>query len=62
MLFLLSSQYANPAFEMTMGYQSGELVGKELEEVPANEKKADLLDTINSCVRIGKVSQESAPL
>uniref|UniRef100_A0A8C0WGA1 Phosphodiesterase n=1 Tax=Castor canadensis TaxID=51338 RepID=A0A8C0WGA1_CASCN len=47
-------QYANPAFEMTMGYQSGELVGKELEEVPANEKKADLLDTINSCVRIGK--------
>ncbi|XP_032120675.1 high affinity cAMP-specific and IBMX-insensitive 3',5'-cyclic phosphodiesterase 8A isoform X3 [Sapajus apella] len=47
-------QYANPAFETTMGYQSGELIGKELGEVPVNEKKADLLDTINSCIRIGK--------
>ncbi|XP_031296491.2 high affinity cAMP-specific and IBMX-insensitive 3',5'-cyclic phosphodiesterase 8A isoform X2 [Camelus dromedarius] len=47
-------QYANPAFETTMGYQSGELIGKELAEVPINEKKADLLDTINSCIRIGK--------
>uniref|UniRef100_A0A2K6SRF8 Phosphodiesterase n=1 Tax=Saimiri boliviensis boliviensis TaxID=39432 RepID=A0A2K6SRF8_SAIBB len=47
-------QYANPAFETTMGYQSGELIGKELGEVPINEKKADLLDTINSCIRIGK--------
>ncbi|XP_023566485.1 high affinity cAMP-specific and IBMX-insensitive 3',5'-cyclic phosphodiesterase 8A isoform X1 [Octodon degus] len=47
-------QYANPAFENTMGYQSGELIGKELAEVPVNERKADLLDTINSCVRIGK--------
>uniref|UniRef100_H0VC04 Phosphodiesterase n=1 Tax=Cavia porcellus TaxID=10141 RepID=H0VC04_CAVPO len=47
-------QYANPAFETTMGYQSGELIGKELAEMPIHEKKADLLDTINSCVRIGK--------
>ncbi|XP_006871017.1 PREDICTED: high affinity cAMP-specific and IBMX-insensitive 3',5'-cyclic phosphodiesterase 8A-like [Chrysochloris asiatica] len=47
-------QYANPAFETTMGYQSGELIGKELAEVPINEKKSDLLDTINSYIRIGK--------
>lgn len=47
-------QYANPAFETTMGYESGELIGKELAEVPINEKKADLLDTINSCIRMGK--------
>ncbi|XP_014444964.1 high affinity cAMP-specific and IBMX-insensitive 3',5'-cyclic phosphodiesterase 8A [Tupaia chinensis] len=47
-------QYANPAFETTMGYQTGELIGKELAEVPINEKKADLLDTINSYIRIGK--------
>ncbi|XP_029806795.1 high affinity cAMP-specific and IBMX-insensitive 3',5'-cyclic phosphodiesterase 8A isoform X2 [Suricata suricatta] len=47
-------QYANPAFETTMGYQAGELLGKELAEVPINEKKADLFDTINSCIRIGK--------
>ncbi|XP_019599025.2 high affinity cAMP-specific and IBMX-insensitive 3',5'-cyclic phosphodiesterase 8A isoform X4 [Rhinolophus sinicus] len=47
-------QYANPAFETTMGYESGELIGKELAEVPINEKKSDLLDTINSYVRMGK--------
>ncbi|XP_045417575.1 high affinity cAMP-specific and IBMX-insensitive 3',5'-cyclic phosphodiesterase 8A isoform X10 [Lemur catta] len=47
-------QYANPAFETTMGYQAGELIGKELGEMPINEKKADLLDTINSCIKIGK--------
>lgn len=47
-------QYANPAFETTMGYQSGELIGKELAKVPINEKKGDLLDAINSCIRIGK--------
>ncbi|XP_036909436.1 high affinity cAMP-specific and IBMX-insensitive 3',5'-cyclic phosphodiesterase 8A isoform X2 [Sturnira hondurensis] len=47
-------QYANPAFETTMGYKSGDLIGKELAEVPINEKKADLLDTINSCIRTGK--------
>lgn len=57
----VSPQYANPAFETTMGYQSGELIGKELAEVPINEKKADLLDTINSCIRIGKVSKRSVP-
>lgn len=38
-----------------MGYQKGELVGKELTEVPANEKKADFLDTINSCIKFEKV-------
>lgn len=37
-----------------MGYQSGELIGKELAEAPINEKKADMLDTINLCIRIGK--------
>ncbi|XP_027707882.1 high affinity cAMP-specific and IBMX-insensitive 3',5'-cyclic phosphodiesterase 8A isoform X2 [Vombatus ursinus] len=47
-------QYVNPAFEMAMGYQTGELLGKELTEVPLNEKKADFLDTINSCIKIGK--------
>ncbi|XP_007651334.1 high affinity cAMP-specific and IBMX-insensitive 3',5'-cyclic phosphodiesterase 8A isoform X1 [Cricetulus griseus] len=47
-------QYANPAFETTMGYQSGELIGKELAQVPINEKKGDLLDAINSCIKIGK--------
>ncbi|XP_039346970.1 high affinity cAMP-specific and IBMX-insensitive 3',5'-cyclic phosphodiesterase 8A isoform X1 [Mauremys reevesii] len=47
-------QYVNPAFETAMGYQIGELIGKELTEVPINEKKADFLDTINSCIKIGK--------
>ncbi|XP_066211207.1 high affinity cAMP-specific and IBMX-insensitive 3',5'-cyclic phosphodiesterase 8A [Saccopteryx leptura] len=47
-------QYVNPAFETTMGYEAGELVGKELAEVPINEKKADLFNTINSCIRTGK--------
>ncbi|XP_036041597.1 high affinity cAMP-specific and IBMX-insensitive 3',5'-cyclic phosphodiesterase 8A [Onychomys torridus] len=47
-------QYANPAFETTMGYQSGELIGKELAQVPINEKKGALLDAINSCITIGK--------
>uniref|UniRef100_A0A8C5TWP6 Phosphodiesterase n=1 Tax=Malurus cyaneus samueli TaxID=2593467 RepID=A0A8C5TWP6_9PASS len=47
-------QYVNPAFETMMGYQIGELIEKELTEVPLNEKKADFLDTINSCIKIGK--------
>ncbi|KAM7048304.1 high affinity cAMP-specific and IBMX-insensitive 3',5'-cyclic phosphodiesterase 8A isoform 2-T2 [Molossus nigricans] len=47
-------QYANPAFESTMGYASGELIGKDLGEVPIHEKKAELLDTINSCIKLGK--------
>lgn len=36
-------QYANPALETAMGYQSGELIGKELAEVPINEKKLNCL-------------------
>lgn len=44
-----------------MGYESGELIGKKLAEVPINEKKADLLDTINSYIRMGKVSKRSVP-
>ncbi|XP_053573406.1 high affinity cAMP-specific and IBMX-insensitive 3',5'-cyclic phosphodiesterase 8A isoform X2 [Bombina bombina] len=47
-------QYVNPAFESTMGYQKDELIGKELTEVPINEKKSDYLDTINSCIKTGK--------
>ncbi|XP_033022512.1 high affinity cAMP-specific and IBMX-insensitive 3',5'-cyclic phosphodiesterase 8A isoform X2 [Lacerta agilis] len=47
-------QYVNPAFETVMGYQKGELIGKDLTEVPTNEKKADFLDTINSCIKIEK--------
>lgn len=45
-----------------MGYQSGELIGKELAQVPINEKKGDLLDAINSCITIGKVSRRLVPL
>lgn len=47
-------QYVNPAFETTMGYQKEELYGKELIEVPNNEKKSDFLDNINSCIKSGK--------
>lgn len=50
------SQYVNPAYESIMGYQQGELTGKEIIEVPKSEKnKPDLLETINSCIRKGKV-------
>uniref|UniRef100_A0AAQ4RPF0 Phosphodiesterase n=1 Tax=Gasterosteus aculeatus aculeatus TaxID=481459 RepID=A0AAQ4RPF0_GASAC len=48
-------QYVNPAYESVMGYQRGELIGKEIKEVPKSEKnKPDLLETINSCIRKGK--------
>ncbi|XP_063782051.1 high affinity cAMP-specific and IBMX-insensitive 3',5'-cyclic phosphodiesterase 8A isoform X1 [Pseudophryne corroboree] len=47
-------QYVNPAFESMMGYQKDELYGKELIEVPNNEKKSDFIDNINSCIKTGK--------
>uniref|UniRef100_A0A8C6PUI3 Phosphodiesterase n=1 Tax=Nothobranchius furzeri TaxID=105023 RepID=A0A8C6PUI3_NOTFU len=48
-------QYVNPAYEAIMGYQQGELLGKEIIEVPKSEKnKPDLLETINTCIRKGK--------
>nr|KAF6490550.1 hypothetical protein HJG59_013986 [Molossus molossus] len=48
-------QYVNPAFERMMGYHKGELLGKELAELPKSDKnRADLLDTINTCIRKGK--------
>lgn len=48
-------QYVNPAFERMMGYQKGELIGKELTELPKSDKnRADLLDTINMCIKKGK--------
>ncbi|XP_039208738.1 high affinity cAMP-specific and IBMX-insensitive 3',5'-cyclic phosphodiesterase 8B isoform X2 [Crotalus tigris] len=47
-------QYVNPAFEQMMGYQKGELIGKELTELPKCDKNhADLLDTINTCIKRG---------
>ncbi|XP_067874402.1 high affinity cAMP-specific and IBMX-insensitive 3',5'-cyclic phosphodiesterase 8A isoform X2 [Heterodontus francisci] len=47
-------QYVNPTFEVMMGYQREELIGKELTEVPKSDDKADLLDTINSYIKKGK--------
>ncbi|XP_035246374.1 high affinity cAMP-specific and IBMX-insensitive 3',5'-cyclic phosphodiesterase 8B isoform X1 [Anguilla anguilla] len=48
-------QYVNPAFEKMMGYHKGELIGKELMELPKSDKnRADLLDTINTCIKKGK--------
>lgn len=41
-----------------MGYQQGELLGKEVMEVPESESKPDLLETINSYIQKGKVSVE----
>ncbi|XP_013884087.1 high affinity cAMP-specific and IBMX-insensitive 3',5'-cyclic phosphodiesterase 8B [Austrofundulus limnaeus] len=48
-------QYVNPAFEKMMGYHRGELIGKELNELSKSDKnRADLLDTINTCIKKGK--------
>ncbi|XP_021565729.1 high affinity cAMP-specific and IBMX-insensitive 3',5'-cyclic phosphodiesterase 8B isoform X4 [Carlito syrichta] len=48
-------QYVNPAFERMMGYRKGELLGKELADLPKSDKnRADLLDTINTCIKKGK--------
>uniref|UniRef100_H3D7I3 Phosphodiesterase n=1 Tax=Tetraodon nigroviridis TaxID=99883 RepID=H3D7I3_TETNG len=48
-------QYVNPAFEQMMGYHKGELIGKELTELPKSDRnRADLLDTINTCIKKGK--------
>ncbi|XP_069606093.1 high affinity cAMP-specific and IBMX-insensitive 3',5'-cyclic phosphodiesterase 8B isoform X1 [Ranitomeya imitator] len=48
-------QYVNPAFERMMGYHKEELLGKELAELPKSDKnRADLLDTINTCIKKGK--------
>lgn len=42
-----------------MGYHKGELIGKELTELPKSDRnRADLLDTINTCIKKGKVSLE----
>uniref|UniRef100_A0A8C9WB63 Phosphodiesterase n=2 Tax=Scleropages formosus TaxID=113540 RepID=A0A8C9WB63_SCLFO len=49
-------QYVNPAFERMMGYHRGELIDKELTELPKSDKnRTDLLDTINTCIKKGKV-------
>ncbi|KAJ3605165.1 hypothetical protein NHX12_027215 [Muraenolepis orangiensis] len=45
-------QYVNPALERMTGYRQGDLVGKELPKSDRN--RADLLDSINSCVNKGK--------
>ncbi|XP_074788872.1 high affinity cAMP-specific and IBMX-insensitive 3',5'-cyclic phosphodiesterase 8B isoform X7 [Athene noctua] len=51
-------QYVNPAFERMMGYQKGELIGKELTELPKSDKNcADLLDTINTFIKKGKLEK-----
>lgn len=55
-------QYVNPAFEQMMGYHKGELIGKELTELPKSDRnRADLLDTINTCIERGKVSLVPIP-
>ncbi|XP_077050325.1 high affinity cAMP-specific and IBMX-insensitive 3',5'-cyclic phosphodiesterase 8B isoform X1 [Siphateles boraxobius] len=48
-------QYVNPAFEKMMGYHRGEVIGKELTDLPKSDKNsADLVDTINTCINKGK--------
>uniref|UniRef100_A0AAQ4P1I6 Phosphodiesterase n=1 Tax=Gasterosteus aculeatus aculeatus TaxID=481459 RepID=A0AAQ4P1I6_GASAC len=48
-------QYVNPALERMLGYHKGELIGKEPAELPKSDKnRADLLDTIDACVKKGK--------
>uniref|UniRef100_A0A8C3BRY3 Phosphodiesterase n=1 Tax=Cairina moschata TaxID=8855 RepID=A0A8C3BRY3_CAIMO len=48
-------QYVNPAFERMMGYHKGELIGKELIEIPKSVKNcADLSDSINTFIKKGK--------
>nr|XP_047908021.1 high affinity cAMP-specific and IBMX-insensitive 3',5'-cyclic phosphodiesterase 8B isoform X2 [Anser cygnoides] len=48
-------QYVNSAFERMMGYHKGELIGKELTEIPKSVKNcADLSDTINAFIKKGK--------
>uniref|UniRef100_A0A3P9IK78 Phosphodiesterase n=1 Tax=Oryzias latipes TaxID=8090 RepID=A0A3P9IK78_ORYLA len=48
-------QYVNPAFERMTGYHRGEVIGKVLTELPKSDKnRADLLDTINTCIKKGK--------
>ncbi|XP_077398958.1 high affinity cAMP-specific and IBMX-insensitive 3',5'-cyclic phosphodiesterase 8B [Vanacampus margaritifer] len=48
-------QYVNPAFERMMGYHKGELIGKEMTELPKSDRnRADLLDAINNCIEKGK--------
>ncbi|XP_075383596.1 high affinity cAMP-specific and IBMX-insensitive 3',5'-cyclic phosphodiesterase 8B isoform X7 [Mycteria americana] len=48
-------QYVNPAFERMMGYHKGELIGKELTELPKSDKNCvDILDTINTFIKKGK--------
>ncbi|XP_075383595.1 high affinity cAMP-specific and IBMX-insensitive 3',5'-cyclic phosphodiesterase 8B isoform X6 [Mycteria americana] len=49
-------QYVNPAFERMMGYHKGELIGKELTELPKSDKNCvDILDTINTFIKKGKL-------
>lgn len=46
-----------------MGYHKGELLGKELADLPKSDKnRADLLDTINTCIKKGKVGGTENPL